>query len=113
MSRIAKIGYRIIDTDTTTNAQRRYVSKELREMVMQRDGNACVRCGSIHALDIDHAVPVSAGGKSEIDNLQVLCRDCNGSKGARTWWGRSLIDKATALKGREYIEALYRQQRFR
>jgi 5-methylcytosine-specific restriction endonuclease McrA len=31
-------------------------------------------------LHIDHIVPVSKGGASEMDNLQTLCFDCNEGK---------------------------------
>jgi 5-methylcytosine-specific restriction endonuclease McrA len=107
-----RVGYKTIVADPTI-AQSRYISKELRKSILERDGNKCVRCGSIHALDIDHALPISLGGKSSEDNLQVLCRECNGQKGARTWWGPTLIDKILENKTLEYIQALYRQQRFK
>lgn len=72
-----------------------------------------MRCSEVHALDIDHAFPVSLGGKSTEDNLQVLCRDCNGKKGARVWYGPTLIDRVLKNgKTIEFIEALYKQQRF-
>jgi 5-methylcytosine-specific restriction endonuclease McrA len=92
----------------------RYVSQDLRKSIMERDGFRCVRCGNAQALDVDHAVPFSIGGKSDIDNLQILCRDCNSEKGARTWWGPTLLEKVLASgKTLEYIEALYKQQRFK
>ena len=31
----------------------------------------------------DHLVPYSMGGKDHIDNLEVICRQCNQSKGHR------------------------------
>lgn len=34
-------------------------------------------------LHVDHIVPVSRGGLSEMDNLQTLCATCNFGKGAR------------------------------
>jgi 5-methylcytosine-specific restriction endonuclease McrA len=60
----------------------------------------CVACGSHRRLEVDHIVPVSRGGSSERANLQLLCRTCNASKGARTmqeWleikrgWKRALM----------------------
>ena len=35
-------------------------------------------------MDLDHIVPVSKGGSDELDNLQLLCRKCNGTKSDKT-----------------------------
>lgn len=31
----------------------------------------------------DHIMPVALGGSSDIENIQLLCQPCNGSKGAK------------------------------
>ncbi len=46
-----------------------------------RDGYRCCNCGCRRRLNIDHIRPVSKGGKTELDNLQLLCRPCNEAKG--------------------------------
>ena len=43
----------------------------------------CTACGSTTDLTGDHRVPLSKGGMSRLENVQVLCRPCNSSKGSR------------------------------
>lgn len=57
--------------------------KKQKERILERDGGRCVKCGATEKLHIDHVIPVSKGGTSDDDNLQVLCATCNCSKGAR------------------------------
>jgi 5-methylcytosine-specific restriction endonuclease McrA len=53
----------------------------------QRDGLVCKGCGLIENLltnyKIDHKIPLTLGGVSVLDNLQLLCGFCNSSKGNR------------------------------
>ena len=55
----------------------------LRKEILERD-RCCVSCGSFENLEIDHIIPVSKGGSSERENLQILCKTCNRKKAART-----------------------------
>ena len=59
-------------------------------LLFARDGFLCRLCltpfANPHdgtAVHVDHIIPVSRGGGNEVDNLQLLCRACNLSKGAR------------------------------
>lgn len=53
--------------------------------IVARDGaDSCVYCGTTERLLLDHKVPRSRGGGDELENLQILCADCNSHKGART-----------------------------
>lgn len=54
----------------------------VRQAVFSRDQHRCVRCGATDFLHLDHIRPWSAGGEHTVENLQVLCRDCNLAKGA-------------------------------
>jgi 5-methylcytosine-specific restriction endonuclease McrA len=56
--------------------------------VWQRDGGKCRNCGSTKDLHFDHVIPRSWGGASTVENVQVLCRDCNLKKGASLVDGR-------------------------
>ncbi len=50
----------------------------VRREVWQRDGGKCTNCGSQHAVQYDHfPTPKSMGGPDTIDNLRLLCRNCN------------------------------------
>lgn len=56
-------------------------SFELRAALKRRDGPGCVVCGSQRYLTLDHIIPVSKGGKTELKNLQLLCKRHNRDKG--------------------------------
>jgi hypothetical protein len=49
--------------------------------LIERDGYECAECGDVEGLSIDHIIPLSKGGSDDLDNLQLLCRGCNSSKG--------------------------------
>jgi hypothetical protein len=56
------------------------LSNTIRNRIYARDGKVCKSCGAKHGLSIDHIIPISKGGNSTDDNLQVLCMGCNFSK---------------------------------
>lgn len=58
-------------------------SKAVRKRIFKLRGSFCSRCNSESNLSIDHIVSVYNGGGNEDENLQVLCRKCNSSKGAK------------------------------
>lgn len=67
-----------------SKSQRKLMTRELRESIMQRDNYTCQLCGKYMpdeiGLQVDHIIPVAKGGKSIPSNLQVLCSKCNGHK---------------------------------
>ena len=66
------------------------LEKSLRDQAFEKakDANGNYRCACCGVTDksriyfqVDHIVPMNSGGKSVADNLQILCRQCNGTKG--------------------------------
>jgi hypothetical protein len=62
----------------------RYIPKLVREAVWARGGGKCAACPSTENIEFDHVIPVSQGGTSTADNLQLLCRPCNRKKRVRS-----------------------------
>jgi hypothetical protein len=61
----------------------RHISDKVKRDVWLRDRGICIKCGAFESIEFDHIIPVSKGGESGIDNIQLLCRPCNRSKRAR------------------------------
>lgn len=64
-----------------TEGDTRYISVQVKAYVWERDKGQCVNCGSTHALELDHIRPFAIGGKTVVENLRLLCRNCNQRKG--------------------------------
>ncbi len=58
-----------------------------RDAIIKRDGMVCGICKgdipNIADIDVDHIIPLSRGGTSDPDNLQVAHSRCNLQKGTR------------------------------
>jgi 5-methylcytosine-specific restriction endonuclease McrA len=80
-------------------ALKRYRSKAKRitgaqvTAVKERD-KVCVKCRA-PGVDIDHILPVSAGGETELENLQLLCKPCHIQKTRDDWNGGVIAREAT------------------
>jgi hypothetical protein len=61
----------------------RFIPQEVKIEVWQRDQGRCVQCGAQEYLEFDHVIPLSMGGATSANNLQLLCRKCNLAKGGR------------------------------
>ena len=64
--------------------ERLIMSDSLRFQVLKRDNYTCQICGKQAKdgvqLEVDHIIPIAKGGKTVIDNLQTLCKQCNRGK---------------------------------
>jgi len=67
--------------EISSRIERAKMSESLRYDVLKRDNYKCQICGMTAKdgakLQVDHIIPVSKGGKTEISNLQTLCSRCN------------------------------------
>ena len=62
--------------------RREAIPRQVRLAVFERDGGRCVECDSAFDIQYDHVIPVAMGGATTVENLQILCADCNRRKGA-------------------------------
>jgi 5-methylcytosine-specific restriction endonuclease McrA len=62
--------------------RREPIPRDVRLTVWRRDRGRCRECGNGFDLQYDHVIPLALGGASSVDNLQLLCGDCNRAKGA-------------------------------
>ncbi|MNT68914.1 HNH endonuclease [compost metagenome] len=74
-------------TQSFTDGTSRYVPRSVKRFVLKRAGNQCEhihpngeRCSSRYQLQFDHITAYSKGGKSTMDNMQLLCRVHNAFK---------------------------------
>ena len=62
---------------------RSFDERQKRE-IFERDGGVCQQCGTeladVGAGQFDHVKPWSRGGRTEVENGQLLCPDCNARK---------------------------------
>ena len=77
------------------------IHNALQQEVAERSQHRCNYCQSQQrlmgvSLNIDHIVPQSLGGTTELDNLCLACWDCNLIKGDRT----TALDAQTGLSTR-------------
>ena len=76
-----------------TKKLNRTIPSALKRHIWKRDGGQCSyvcpetkrRCSSKHLLQIDHIKPFSLGGKSELNNLRLLCASHNRFRSERTF----------------------------
>lgn len=65
---------------------RQAISGSVRYQVLIRAAGRCECCGASvkeRAIDVDHIIPRSLGGRNDISNYQALCWECNTNKGNR------------------------------
>jgi hypothetical protein len=76
---------------------------DVKEQVFVRDNYTCQACGAEgkrFRLQADHIVPVKFGGEPTINNLQTLCKVCNGRKSVNAINFKILVTPLSSPKER-------------
>lgn len=72
----------VVIQDETRPFRRTVIPDALKQHVWVRDAGRCQVCGASNELQFDHIIPISLGGATAEDNLQILCGPCNRRKGS-------------------------------
>jgi len=73
--------YRLVSLEKLAGNEREYPSAEQKRQVLERDKGTCQICGTRDEhIQFDHKVPQERLGKTEVANIQLLCRTCNVEK---------------------------------
>ncbi len=70
----------LMRSEENTTGRRGPIPQNVALAVLERDGRACVQCATTEDLQFDHIIPVALGGGTSVENLQILCGDCNRAK---------------------------------
>ena len=73
---------RFLRSPKETATAREWIPDEVVREVWRRCQMRCVKCSSNERLEVDHIIPLAKGGSNTVRNLQLLCEECNRSKGA-------------------------------
>lgn len=86
-TRVYQAVYQSIRKAKVKGAQGSYTREDVARLRIAQDGK-CAACGQQKRLEVDHIKAIADGGSNNPVNLQLLCRNCNASKGAldfREW----------------------------
>lgn len=72
----------LLGAESAREHRRERPNAAIRRAVFERDGGACVECGSTFDIQYDHIIPFALGGSNNIENMQILCGECNRAKSA-------------------------------
>lgn len=84
------------------NTPRTYIPAELKQAVIERAQGRCeyCQCRADHATEtfaVEHIIPLSRGGQTELLNLALACSGCNGHKYNRIVGTDPLNNEAATL----------------
>lgn len=86
-------------------------STSVREWLKEREQkDVCVYCGTNADLTVEHILPCSCGGEDIVDNVVMVCKSCNSSKGSKRlyeWCGLDAKDKHHRIAEGKYLKYLF------
>jgi len=86
-------------------------SSSVREYLRERENNhICIYCGQEDKLTIEHIFPRSRGGEDITDNVVMVCKHCNSSKGNKglyEWLKLSEKDNHHRIAEGKYLKYIY------
>ncbi len=78
--------------------KKRYIPKSVKLTALKRSNGKCQNCGSREKLQFDHIRPYAKGGQSKLENMRILCRNCNLREGIKVF-GLKKMKRAGVERG--------------
>lgn len=69
-----------VEKPVSTATKRKVFTKEERAQILKQNYSICACCGkklTAENMTIEHIIPLHKGGTNDIENLTVLCQECN------------------------------------
>ena len=86
-------------------------SSSVREWLKEREvASQCIYCGEEGALTVEHILPRCCGGEDIPENVVMVCKRCNSSKGGKRlyeWRGLEAKDTHHRIAEGKYLKYLY------
>lgn len=85
LKRITSTKYSLATRSKKAGVECNVTVDELRQLVLDAYGVKCKYCDKILSVTnfvVDHINPISKGGTSNLDNLQIICKTSNSMKGS-------------------------------
>lgn len=86
-------------------------SSTVREWLREKENtSACIYCGEEKDLTVEHILPRCCGGEDIPDNVVMVCKSCNSSKGGKRlyeWRGLKAKDNHHRIAEGKYLKYLY------
>ena len=85
LKRVDSVKNQMVSRSKKAGVECNITTEHIRQLLFDNYNTACHYCGRILVLNnstFDHIIPISKGGPSTVDNIQVICRPCNHMKGS-------------------------------